>query len=138
MKPKFRAWDVQKKFYGDVDLILFMGDEMEIDYAGHLKEPRKVCPEEVILEQFIGRKDVINIKIYQGDVVEYYDITSDKFILNDEKVKGVVKWHDSRCGFAPQEIEENHKGGHYITPWDFCKNIKVIGDIHRNPELLKQ
>ncbi len=52
---EFRVWDVQKKFHGKLDMLMILGpDHIEVDYEGHTKEPRRVRPEEAIVEQKIN------------------------------------------------------------------------------------
>jgi len=54
---EFRVWDVQKKFHGKLDMLMILGpDHIEVDYEGHAKEPRRVRPEEAIVEQKINGK----------------------------------------------------------------------------------
>ncbi len=96
-----------------------------------------VIPETV--GQYTGLKDCKGVEIYEGDIVEYGDVLSDAYILDtNARTRGIITWIDYRCQFVPQEIEENHKGGHYITHWDSVIDIEIIGDIHTTPELLEK
>ncbi len=55
MKLELRVWDVQKEFYGKLDMLMILDDDhIEVDYEGHTKEPRRVRPEEAIVEQCIN------------------------------------------------------------------------------------
>lgn len=101
----------QTKFYGDpVDHyhILYDG-EFHIDYYGSAE----VIPETV--GQFTGLLDKNGKKIFEGDIVRLYC-----------GIRGTYVMHilDIRHGFRPFENR--------VT------EIEVIGNIHDNPELLKE
>ena len=74
----------------------------------------------VTLEQFTGERDKNGNEIYEGDI----------FNLGDLKIKYVVEWID--CGFQGRQI--NNKSTVGLDYWK--EKIKVIGNIHKNPELL--
>ena len=144
-ETKFRAWHKKRKKYYKV-LHLHIASIMEGVWAtceGYSIIEQKeihiqIQPQDCISEQFTGLCYKNGKEIFEGDFLEYRDFTSDECILGcDATQKGVVKWIESRCSFNPQEIKKNHKGGNYISYWDFCENIEIIGNIHENPELLK-
>jgi len=86
--------------------------------------------------QYTSLKDKNGVEIFEGDILEYADISSDEWFMDKEKIVGDVKWRDAKCGFAPQELKQNHRRGHYFSCWDQLLEIEIIGNIHENPELL--
>ena len=142
MNKKFRAYDVQKKFYGKVDLIMWLSDDhIEVDYGGHNGSPRRVRPEEVVVEEWIGRKDVTGNEIFENDIVldSFHRIMlveySDHFSRFQFKF---LRWSD--------EKENKEAQNNFITADLFSWFIdigkrelpKIIGSATSNPELLKQ
>lgn len=68
-------------------------------------------------------------KVFAGDKISYIDLLSDEWIFdkkNAPKAIGRVNWIEHKRAFMPQEIKENHKGGHYIAHWDSIKDIELI------------
>ena len=77
----------------------------------------------VILEtigQYTGQKDINGREIYEGDIV-----------TNGVSV-GVVIWHDVRAMFIIDCSQCD------IAPMDDWCELKRIGNIYENPELLKE
>jgi uncharacterized phage protein (TIGR01671 family) len=133
---KFRAWSSHHNRYADeVDIYHdgSWGFGIQKGSVGYGYTPSK----DDKLEQYIGLKDKNGGEIFEGDILKYFDITSDKYMLDTAKTIGVVKYIEGATKYAPQEIEENHKGGNYVAYWDQCTEIEIIGNIHENPELLK-
>lgn len=121
-----KSRDTAKWVFGD-----FVSDACGISHEECLNEygdvgciMTYVIPETV--GQFIGLTDKSGKKIFEGDIVVY---------LYDNKPH-LVEWKDTSCGFEPfSDSNENcgHCGGGLMP-----ESTKVIGNIHDNPELLKE
>ena len=120
MIKKYRAYDVQKKFYGKVDLIMWLSDDhIEVDYEGHAKEPRRVRPEEVIVEEYSGVK-LGEDELYEGDILEYDGCYA---VISQENGIFGYRW----------------VGKDFHMP--LFRNLEdktLVGNVNLNPELLKQ
>lgn len=139
---KFRAWNKVFKRFVPVACLYFnessnfigvyMGDETEEEWTAVRKEHLE-------LMQYTGLKDMYNVEIYEGDVIEY------------ESEKYFVEYETEGAHFAMVWCEED--GQSKNTPKnkpkymrDFIvfirlprdtEEIRVIGNIYENPELLE-
>ncbi len=96
-----------------------------------------------LLMQFTGFKDFDEKEIYEGDILEYV------FYINEENKRREMVQFDSNCGgwyvhkqadtladvLFQQHNEEWQLSQNY-KPSD-KKKVRIIGNIHENPELLK-
>lgn len=116
---KFRAWDIQTESMRDV-LVIDWVNEL-IDLSGGIIERR---PHEVKIMQYTGLKDKDGAEIYEGEIIEFVPLetSSNNRVVKFEK--GVFKAELIRSGSS-------------ITLSNFHESeIKVIGNIYENPELL--
>ena len=88
--------------------------------------------EDFDLMQYIGLKDMNNIEIYEGDIVE---ISKEKSYLNDT---AVVKFDKYSSSFVL--VVQDDDCGYLSYDFLYCDRIlyKVIGNIYENKELLEQ
>lgn len=77
--------------------------------------------------QFIGLTDKNGRKIFEGDIIEHH--AQGNIIVN----RGVVVWDASEGRFAYQ-LRTMLPGFYMHNP----ETVEVIGNIHDNPELLKE
>ena len=116
---KFRGKDHQNQWvFGDLHHKRFtaFATHMIEDAAGLGSDVR---PETIGL--FSGEKDIDGVEIYNGDI----------FHMGDINILYVVEWLD--CGLKGRQVGNKSCVG--LTYWR--SKIKVIGNIHDNPELLR-
>lgn len=110
---KFRAWDKHKR-----TMFVFPMDDYN---TGDFFENDSF---EVM--QYTGLKDRNGKDIYENDVVKYR-----VSLIPLVEEKRVVVWYHSGFGFKNVEGED---GAILYLP---TEKIEVIGNVHKNPELLK-
>ena len=110
-EQKFRVWDkVDKRYYNNVD----------IEDIGRVLYLLNDYGHEYIIEQYTGLKDKNGKGIYEGDIV----------LDDDFGDVGMVEYYAPNFTFHPIYPIERWNS-HYIGMY-----MKVIGNIHENPELL--
>lgn len=128
---KFRAWDKVKQIWCNYKIddgkVYFMDNDTGCLYTNY---PGKY--ENFDLMQYIGLKDMNNIEIYEGDIVE---ISKEKSYLNDT---AVVKFDKYSSSFVL--VVQDDDCGYLSYDFLYCDRIlyKVIGNIYENKELLEQ
>lgn len=130
---KFRAWDNLEKRMRKVVSLHWQGDKL---VSARLEGDNEPIPIErrLVIEKFISLKDENNKNIYAEDIVEvkHSDWT--------EPTIHVVKW----CGDEKYpafnlkpELDEAVNSIALVAQSDFF-SVKVVGNIHKNPELLEE
>ena len=130
----YRAWLKEEKRYVYPKLILnVFGSVIGIAYndidifTDELIEHRLLI-EDVVLEQFTGLRDKNHKRIYEGSLIK-------EVVYGRKSVIWKVRWHQEECCFELHRIR-----GAYYGDTLLGDNIQyeVIGDIHRNLELLEE
>lgn len=80
----------------------------------------------LIVDQYTGLKDCNGVKIFEGDIVRDHNGVGE-VQYSEKKASFKVNYHN---GFSKWFIDYNLVGER--------ESIKVIGNIHQNPELLEQ
>lgn len=126
--PKFRAWTEEGKvMYYDVypfkdDTLLLSYDEIAFD---------EVPASDFIIMQSTGLFDKNGDEIFEGDIVKFSDCDDDVYVTS-------VAWDKNYACFGVSFT------GKYPISFDYLeefytelKDIEVVGDIYKNPELLR-
>ncbi len=118
---KFRVWDNENKSYDDPYSYAYyaLTQDGGLDFYCHGDHMDKADPDTYIIEQYTGLKDKNGKDIYEGDILE-------------------STWNCDRAVVIWNDVEGEWE--HYA---DFNTHSKysgsvIIGNIHENPELLKE
>lgn len=135
---KFRAWSKKHKEMdeGGFGVEQFWGDALLLD-----SPIKDFEPEDFIFMQYTGLKDKHGKEIYEGDIVT----TSINESEND--YKGEVAF--DRGTFCLRSLTLNwNQDREILTMWkdglhrwssiEHCTEMSILGNIHQNPELLKE
>ena len=130
---KFRVWDGEKMIsesrqdeYDDYYMLNLQGE-----FFGHTRtgdewfdyNKDETNKKPFVLMQFTGLKDSRDIDIYEGDIIKKtYGASIPVF---------AVAWHDARAMFI--QHDGYNEALFHLAP----ANMKVIGNIYENPDLLK-
>lgn len=120
---KFRAWDrvKRKMLYGVSPFNVHITDENE-----PLLSLERSEHDDCEFMQYTGLKDKNGKEIYEGDIVEYTTC----YYGNEKHHRKVVEWEE----WDSDDFGEPHNIGYF----DLSEYMGVIGNIHENPELLKE
>lgn len=129
---KFRGWGIHVKRWIFGDLLTASEDGRAIQYYD--EEDGWMCDNvnEKTVGQFTGFYDTNGQPIFEGDIVDC------DYILYDP-------WDDGKESLDPMRcvVEYDNFGFIFKKEEDMCyflndvKNIKVVGNIHDNPELME-
>ena len=123
MIPKFRCFDKDTKTMHEVVSIDFRDWRVYYEAYGL----RNYWNKNVVLMQSTGLYDKNGAQIFEGDIVE--------IIYDSEPFVGVVVYDLGEVDFKATNNHEDYGNNfQYLTVGE---SIEVIGDIHKNPELLE-
>lgn len=130
---KFRAWDLEKRRYGEVRHIDY-NFEREISsvwcwFSVHEREV--YLPEGTfVLEQYTGLKDKHGKEIYEGDIV--------KLEMWDDRLEKMVYIHTTEVIWNTRyaRFDTTHRDVLSDELADDC--FEVVGNIHENHELVEE
>ena len=118
---KFRVWDNNKKEYLDKGYIHRKGylvmPTMKNDYS--LAEAEG----DFVIEQCTGLKDKNGKLIYEGDIIK------------ETNTIHFIRWDNLEGRFRAQTPNKSIDCG---IGFDWVDHKEIIGNIHENPELLKE
>jgi uncharacterized phage protein (TIGR01671 family) len=121
-KIKFKFYDKKRKWLMDVIAIDWEKGIVICEYYGHIWVS---LIEQGDLLQNIGRRDKYRKEIYDGDIVKVFD----EFGENPNLFK--VAYQERQWVISPLSEKMN---GLYVGD----KEVEVIGNIYKNPELLRE
>lgn len=122
---KFRYVFKHKKT-GEIKTKIFNIDEIENFYDDNSGDGWDYYPEYDIISRdwYTGLKDKNDVEIYEGDICIIYK----KLPI----IKFIVKWENETAGYTLENISDKND-----TEFIDDYALKIIGNIHENPELLK-
>ena len=122
---KFRAWYMPFGKYGAMQ-------EMVYSRASHILALAETEPEKYIPEQFTGLTDTSGKDIYEGDIVQPVISYTKRNIGKPFEVK---KGNYVYGKWIAKDVSSKEFG---VDGYYFSNEIKVIGNVHENAELLEE
>ena len=111
---KFRVWDSYHRCFLKNQNGTYIEDIDFVFQNGSSFNPKS----EYLIQQFTGLTDKNCVDIYEGDIVE-----------DEEHYYSLISWDNDNSMYVASDV-----GG--LCDMNFP--IKIIGNIHENPELLEQ
>ena len=125
---KFRVWVKDRKEIFEVILIDYVTKKVTylLERIGHLLNIRHDKFNDVELMQYTGLKDKNGKEIYEGDIVK----------LRANHGIGVIKYSNEWGAFVVEYVKSKPL---VVLGMSYYKeDIEVIGNVHKNPELMEE
>lgn len=144
---KFRAWiDEKSKWSGTSETGMFTGFTLEDIYSGNDEanvycEGKRIIEEpqwdKIILMQYTGLKDKNGKEIYEGDVLKCKNLTYGNYDIGEVQFGrlGSFVLYLKNIGTGIKVPLLNYISNTMSLVED--KDFEIIGNIHENPELIK-
>ena len=122
---EFRAWDKDQNQY-------IAGFDVRVDGNGNVYrrtwgESQWDRTQGLEIEQYTGLKDKNGKEIHEGDILNCWDWGREP---NKLLTVSTVYWAEASWCLDPDPTDGDR--------YDLFRNIEIIGNVHQNPELLKQ
>ena len=136
-ETKFRAWILDSEWHMYTWRDYFFSDMTRIT---HWSDSFPDGSEnDVILMQYVGKQDMNGVDIYEDDIIYKETCAPDDPAHGSYGAVGVIREDTYNMGWV---IEAEGSDARAFYDHDGCANfefneIKVIGNVHENPELLE-
>ena len=131
---KFRVWDKDVCAYIDRKRTFDFTSYLRLNFdEGNGVAIDSLCPGRYIYEQYTGLKDKNGKEIHEGDIIS----VTQGYKPDTWEERGIVVWDDEYARFDAGECIADGGWEAIFPNWrGEIDGIKVIGNIHENPELL--
>lgn len=132
---KYRVWDNENKSYNDPYSYAYyaLTQDGGLDFYCHGDHMDEADPDVYFIEQYTGVKDKNGEEIYEGDIVRINGWWDAEGPAGYDKNLCVVEWDEEKTGFVPFNNYDCDCGVYH-----HAEDCEVIGNIHKNPELVKE
>lgn len=132
MIHKFRAWDKTNTCYVKHLFDIRLGGEGRI-YRRIWGESGWETVNDIDIEFYTGLQDASGKEIYEGDILSCITEYPNSNVKPIKRIGTVMYKTDGSVGFI---VRVEHEGNFTLN--NLMWNMKVIGNIHENPELLER
>lgn len=117
-------------------LIAFSDGDMFICCADTAPDVlNKYAVDPTTVGQYTGLTDKNGVKIFEGDIVRYIDPDTQEYDIGEKYVAG---WDEEEACVLFELFVYGESISYDVFNQKQAKNLEVIGNIHDNPELLKE